>query len=75
MKTGETLSDLQVIVTNRLTTVSGQLTDCQGTPVDGTVIVFSSNAETWLQDSRFVRAARTVTEGDSSTVSLRLLSR
>jgi hypothetical protein len=64
-----------VIVTNRLTTVSGQLTDRQGTPVDGTVIGFSSNAEKWVQDSRFVRAARTVTEGDSSTVSLRLLSR
>ena len=63
MKTGETLSDLQVIVTNRVTTVSGQLVDRQGTPVDGTVIVFASDAEKWVQDSRFVRAARAAEDG------------
>jgi hypothetical protein len=63
MKTGETLSDVQVIVTNRVTGISGQLVDSQGAPVDGTVIAFSSNAEKWVQDSRLVRAVRPTEDG------------
>jgi len=60
LKSGETLSGVQVIVTNRVTTVSGQLADDQGSPVtDGTVIVFASDSDRWMvEDSRFVRAAR-----------------
>src|SRR6202035_2975051 len=38
MKSGEEMSDLQVVITNHVTTVSGQLADDRGAPVtDGTV--------------------------------------
>lgn len=64
MKSGETLADVQVVVTNRLTAVTGQLVDSTGAPiVDGTVIVFASDAEKWMPDSRFVQAARLDQQG------------
>lgn len=65
LKSGETLSGVQVIVTNRVTTVSGQLADDKGSPVtDGTVIVFASDSDRWVvEDSRFVRAARPDQQG------------
>jgi protocatechuate 3,4-dioxygenase beta subunit len=63
-KYGETLSDVQVIVTDRVTNVIGRLTDNQGAAlIDGTIIVFSSDAEKWAEDSRFVRAARPDQQG------------
>lgn len=70
MKTGETLSDVQVIVTNRVTGISGQLINSQGAPVDGTVIAFSSNAEKWVQDSRVVRAVRPTDDGGFQIIEL-----
>jgi hypothetical protein len=64
LKSGETLSGVQVIVTDRVTTVAGQLVDGQGMPlVDGTIIVFASDAEKWSEDSRFVRAVRPDQQG------------
>jgi Carboxypeptidase regulatory-like domain len=64
MKSGEELSGVQVIVTNKVTTVSGQLTDDKGAPItDGTVIVFADEAEKWSEDSRFVRSARPDQQG------------
>jgi hypothetical protein len=64
MKSGETLSGVQVIVTDRVTTVAGQLADGQGMPlIDGTIVVFSSDAEKWSEDSRFVRAVRPDQQG------------
>jgi protocatechuate 3,4-dioxygenase beta subunit len=64
MKSGEELSGLQVIVTDRATNVTGQLTDDKGAPlVDGTVIVFAGEAEKWSEDSRFVRSARPDQQG------------
>jgi Carboxypeptidase regulatory-like domain len=64
MKSGEELAGVQVIVTNKVTTVSGLLTDDKGAPVaDGTVIVFADETEKWSEDSRFVRSARPDQEG------------
>jgi hypothetical protein len=60
----ETVGGVEVVVTNRVTTVSGQLTDDKGAPVaDGTIIIFSSDAERWSEDSRFVRSARPDQQG------------
>jgi protocatechuate 3,4-dioxygenase beta subunit len=64
MKSGEELSGLQVIVTNNVTTVTGQLTDDKGAPItDGTVIVFADEVDKWSEDSRFVRSARPDQQG------------
>jgi hypothetical protein len=63
-KSGEELSGLQVIISNNVTTVTGQLTDDKGAATsDGTVIVFSADAEKWAEDSRFVRSARPDQQG------------
>lgn len=62
-KVGETLSDVQVIVTNRVTSLTGQIVNAQGAPVDGTVIAFSSDPDKWLEDSRFLRAVRPSQDG------------
>jgi protocatechuate 3,4-dioxygenase beta subunit len=64
MKSGEELTGLQVIVVNRVTTVTGQLLDAKGAPVqDGTVIVFADDAAKWIDESRWVRAARPDQQG------------
>jgi hypothetical protein len=64
MKSGETLTGVQVVVSSRVTTVSGQLLDERGAPlVDGTVIVFPDDASRWSDDSRWVRAVRPDQQG------------
>ena len=64
MRSGEELSRVQVIVTNRITAITGQLTDDKGAPAtDGTIIVFANDPEKWSEDSRFVRSARPDQEG------------
>ena len=64
MRSGETLSRIQIVVSNRVNGVSGQLADDKGAPLlDGSVIVFAADAEKWSEDSRFVRIARPDQEG------------
>lgn len=64
LKSGETLSDVQVILTKRVTTVAGQLIDDKGLPLtDGTVIAFSTDSDRWAEDSRFVKASRPDQQG------------
>jgi protocatechuate 3,4-dioxygenase beta subunit len=64
IKGGETLDNIQVVLTNRVNTVTGELTNDKGAPAaDGTVIVFASSADKWAEDSRFVRSARPDQEG------------
>jgi Carboxypeptidase regulatory-like domain len=59
LRNGEQLSGIQIKVTDRVTTLSGELTDDNGAPLaDGTVIVFAAGAEKWFEGSRFVRAVR-----------------
>jgi hypothetical protein len=64
MKSGEELTGVQVVLTDRVSTVTGQLLDDKGAPItDGTVIVFSAAADKWLENSRFVRSARPDQQG------------
>jgi hypothetical protein len=64
LRSGEELKDIQVIVSDRVTTVSGQLTDERGVPLpDGTIIVFADDPATWSPDSRWVRSARPDQQG------------
>jgi protocatechuate 3,4-dioxygenase beta subunit len=57
--TGEDLQNVQVTITDKVTTVAGQLLDAKGTPlVDGTVIVFAEDSQKWMDGSRWVRSVR-----------------
>ena len=59
LKSGNTVSGLQVVLSNRVNSITGQLTDGKGAPIsDGTVIVFASEPDKWHEDSRYVRSAR-----------------
>jgi len=63
-KNGEALSGMEIVVSNRVNSIGGQITDEKGVAVaDGTVVVFPSEAEKWTEDSRFVRSARPDQEG------------
>ena len=62
---GEEIQDVQVVVTDRVTTVTGRFADEKGAPVtDGTVIVFADDGQKWSEDSRFVAAARPDQKGE-----------
>jgi hypothetical protein len=64
-RAGQDIEGVQIIVTDRVTTVSGRFTDEKGAPVtDGTVIVFAEDAARWSEDSRFVRSARPDQQGE-----------
>ena len=63
-QSGEELSGVQVIVTDRVTSVAGQVLDGKGAALtDGTVLVFADDPEKWSDDSRWVRAVRTDGQG------------
>jgi carboxypeptidase family protein len=63
-KSGEELSGIQVVVTNRVTTVAGQLADAKGAPVvDGSVLLFAEDSSKWWEESRWIRAVRPDQEG------------
>lgn len=65
VKGGEEFAGVQIILTDRVTSVSGRFTDEKGAPVtDGTVIVFAEDADKWSEDSRFVRSARPDQQGE-----------
>jgi hypothetical protein len=65
LKSGEALTDLQIVLTNHLTEVSTQLVDDKGAATtDGTVIVFAADRARWYDSSRFVRAARPDQDGN-----------
>ena len=56
---GDTLSNVQVVISNNVNIVAGSVTDATGAATsDGTVIVFADDSGRWVEDSRFVRSAR-----------------
>jgi hypothetical protein len=64
IRDGEVASGIQIVLSNRLTSVTGLLTDANGlAPANGTVLVFADDSERWFQGSRFVRAARPDSKG------------
>ena len=64
LKSGEQLSEVQVLVTNRVTSVVGQLTDDRGVPLpDGTIVIFADDSAKWGSASRFVRTGRPDQQG------------
>jgi protocatechuate 3,4-dioxygenase beta subunit len=63
LASGQSLADVQVIVTDKITTVSGQLVDEKGAPItEATVIVFANDSAKW-NSGRFVQATRPDQQG------------
>jgi hypothetical protein len=61
---GQAVSGMQVVLTKKVTTLSGLVTDAKGNPVlDATVVVFPSDEKLWTYQSRFIRAARPDQDG------------
>jgi len=63
MKSGEELAGLEIVLTNRVTRVSGQITDQKNAVADGTVIVFAADSGKWFDRSRWIRSARPDQQG------------
>ena len=53
---GQSLANVQIVITNRLTELMGTVVDSRGQPATGyTVLVFPSNRERWYPGSRYFR--------------------
>ncbi len=61
---GQTLTGMEVLLTNRISTVSGLVTDSRGLPVlDASILVFVDDREFWQLGSRYIRTARPDQQG------------
>ena len=61
---GQVVSGVQIVMTKKIATVSGAVTDARGNPVlDAAVVVFPANEQLWTSQSRFIRAARPDQDG------------
>jgi protocatechuate 3,4-dioxygenase beta subunit len=64
LKSGEQLSGVEILITNRLTEVNGTVVDQQNAPVgEATVLVFPADPERWYENSRATRATRPDQQG------------
>lgn len=58
------MNDLQMVITDQVSTVLAQITDARNTAVtDGTLLVFPEDTTKWIADSRRVRSARADQQG------------
>jgi hypothetical protein len=56
---GEELAGVQVVLTDRVATVTGQVVDQKETTgPDGTVLLFPADSTKWYEGSRLIRAVR-----------------
>ena len=67
----ESLTDVEIVLTNRAAGITGSVADARGQPVaDYTVIVFATNADRWYQGSRFFTFSRPKADGAFSVTDL-----
>jgi len=60
----QSLKDVEIVMTDRITTISGGVADDRGRPVDGSrVIAFPQDRQLWYPDSRFLKMSRSTREG------------
>ena len=60
----QTISGMQIVLTKKITTLSGLVTDAKGNPVlDATVIAFPLDDKLWTFQSRFIKASRPDQDG------------
>ena len=61
---GQAVSGMQIVLTKKITSLTGLVTDTKGNPVlDATVVVFPADEKRWTFQSRFIKAARPDQEG------------
>jgi hypothetical protein len=61
---GQTIEDVELVVTQKITELSGQVSDARNQPVtDASVVVFSEDKDRWFMGSRYVRVTRPDTNG------------
>jgi hypothetical protein len=61
---GDTISGIRILLTNKLTTLSGTIRDDRQQPtVAGTVVVFSADPSKWIENGRCVKSARPDRQG------------
>lgn len=61
---GQAVGGVQVVLTGKVSALSGLVTDARGRPLlDATVVVFPADEQLWAFQSRFIRAARPDQEG------------
>jgi hypothetical protein len=64
LPSGGSMTGVEVHITSRLTTVSGQVLDKADAPLgDATVLVFAAERARWYESSRHVRATRPDQQG------------
>jgi hypothetical protein len=64
LASGDSWNDVEVRVTRRIGTISGDIANDKNEPVtSGTVIIFAAEPDKWFESSRFVRAARPNQQG------------
>ena len=64
LRSGEHLANVEILITNRVTDVSGHVTDATGAPLgDATVLVFPANADAWFEHARSIRLTRPDQQG------------
>jgi protocatechuate 3,4-dioxygenase beta subunit len=65
IRSGETLSGVRIVVSDRPTSVRGRIVDDKGTPVtSATVVAFARDSQKWFEESRWVRAVRPDQQGN-----------
>jgi protocatechuate 3,4-dioxygenase beta subunit len=63
-KHGEHVQGVEILITNRVTEINGQVVDQKNTPVgEATVLVFPVDANGWYENSRAIRATRPDQQG------------
>lgn len=61
---GQAIAGVQIVLTKKVSSLTGQVTDATGNPVlDATVVVFPSDDKLWTFQSRFIKAARPDQDG------------
>jgi hypothetical protein len=65
MRSGESLTGVRIIVSDRPTSMRGRLVDDKGTPVtSATVVAFARDSQKWFEESRWVRVVRPDQQGN-----------
>ena len=64
LQSGERLNGVEVVITNRVTELSGNVTDAKGAPVgEATLLVYPADADSWFEHSRSIRLTRPDQQG------------
>ena len=58
IRAGQTLPDVTIVISNRLPAVGGSVTDAQGRPADGPVVLFPADAAKWHETAGSLRSVR-----------------